>query len=262
MIMKMCCSRVILPLFLAFSAPTLTAVVPAQAQQQGSAPFKVGDRVEVDTRLPSIPDEAYYKKATVTGVDIKNGIYIVDVDGPPGQLPLESQILIRDDKPFWIRPIRRGADVPHNVPTEKLHVDQYGTVLTNRPLLRDGFDRKAQNGTPLSPELARKLVQSLIEHPSPPGLDGAVTADIVSLTIGTPRQWIRNQDVGQGSVNTIVYPLHVKWNQKTFYRTRNVLVTGREHTFTCFVDNTHLWQCGYASGPQSDGHTQEIRVVP
>jgi hypothetical protein len=53
----------------------------------------------------------------------------------------------------------------------------------------------------------------------------------------------------------------VKWNQKTFYRTRNLAITDKEGMFTCFVDNTGLWQCGSAAGPRKDGKTQEVRVT-
>ena len=53
----------------------------------------------------------------------------------------------------------------------------------------------------------------------------------------------------------------MKWNQKTFYRTRDVSITDKEGMFTCFVDNTGLWQCGSAAGPRKEGKTQEIRVT-
>ena len=53
----------------------------------------------------------------------------------------------------------------------------------------------------------------------------------------------------------------MKWNQKTFYRTRDVSITDKEAMFTCFVDNTWLWQCGSAAGPRKEGKTQEIRVT-
>ena len=67
--------------------------------------------------------------------------------------------------------------------------------------------------------------------------------------------------IEQGNADTLVYPFHVKFNQKTFYRTRNILVTNREDNFTCFVDKTNLWQCGYATGVKKDGKMQEIMVT-
>lgn len=84
--------------------------------------------------------------------------------------------------------------------------------------------------------------------------------DITEFTIGAPHHWNRNQDLGQGNAATLVYPIHVRWNQKTFYRTRNVQITDKEMTFTCFVDTTNLWQCGGATGLHKDGKTQEIVV--
>ena len=83
--------------------------------------------------------------------------------------------------------------------------------------------------------------------------------DVTALTIGAPHKWRVREDLGQGTLNTLVYPLYVKWNQKTFYRTRNVLKTDLECQFTCFVDATGLWQCGHASSTKV-GRTQEIAV--
>ena len=84
--------------------------------------------------------------------------------------------------------------------------------------------------------------------------------DITEFTIGAPHRWRLYEDMGQGTANTMVYPVHVKWNMKTFYRTRDVEVLGKEGTFTCFADATNLWQCGSAAGPRKDGTTQEIMV--
>ncbi|HEX3086199.1 MAG TPA: hypothetical protein VHP99_16820 [Pyrinomonadaceae bacterium] len=45
-------------------------------------------------------------------------------------------------------------------------------------------------------------------------------------------------------------------NQKTFYRTRNLAITDKEGMFTCFVDNTGLWQC---AAPPVSGRKERRR---
>lgn len=52
-------------------------------------------------------------------------------------------------------------------------------------------------------------------------MDGAVTRDIIGLRIASSRKWKDYIDIGQGDLNTLVYPVLVEWNQTTFYRTRN-----------------------------------------
>lgn len=52
--------------------------------------------------------------------------------------------------------------------------------------------------------------------------------DITAMTIGAPHRWRVYTDMGQGEPNTLVYPVQVKWNMKTFYRTRTIVTTDRE----------------------------------
>lgn len=138
-----------------------------------------------------------------------------------------------------------------------------GTVLANRELLDcDNLKHSGRNGSPPPPELMKKLIRCLFEKPSPVGQDGATTMDITEFTIGAPHRWRDTIDSGQGTANTLVYPVHVKWNTKKFLHDRNDQVTDAEGTFTCFADAVNLWQCGFATGPHKDGKKQEIVVKP
>ena len=110
--------------------------------------------------------------------------------------------------------------------------------------------------------MIEKIIRCIYEKPSEPGSEGATTMNITSLTVGTPRKWRVYVDIGQGNASTIVYPLYVKWTLKTFYRTRNVLITGKEGTFTGFVDGNNLWNAGHAAGRSKEGVTQQVRVTP
>lgn len=221
--------------------------------------FKVGDRVEVDVIMAGNPQNSIYKKGTVTEVDEADKSYVVAVDPLPGKLPQSYRFPVRDYGKHWIRPIQ-GADNAPKILTEKLRTDENGTVLADRELLDCGhLNQGGRNGSPPPVELAKKMIRCIYEKPSQPGQDGARTMDITGFTIGAPHRWRVYEDIGQGNANTLVYPIRVKWNQKTFFRTRNVLQTDNEDTFNCFVDNTNLWQCGHA-GPRKEGNVQEILV--
>lgn len=241
-----------------FSLGVVYSYAQDAVQKQGL--FKKGDRVEVDILMMSNPKNSTYKKATITEVDEPNRSYVVTVDALPGKIPQQYRIGIRDYGTHWIRLIQGANTAPKTV-TEKLRTDANGTVLADRVLMDcTSFTHAGKNGAPPPVELAKKLVRCLYEKPSLPGEDGARTMDITRFTIGAPHRWRVYVDIGQGTASTLVYPIQVTWNQKTFYRTRNVLQTGNEGTFTCFVDSTHLWQCGHASGPSKEGRVQEIAV--
>jgi hypothetical protein len=164
----------------------------------------------------------------------------------------------RSNPEEYIRPF--GGVAPQ-ILTDKLRVDDNGTVLADRELLDcENLKHNGRNGSPPPVELAKKLIRCLYEKPSQPGMDGATTMDITEFTIGAPHRWRVYVDMGQGTANTLVYPVQVKWTMKTFYRTRNVLTTDKEGPFTCFADATSLWQCGSSTGSRKDGKVQEILV--
>ena len=228
----------------------------------GDGQFKVGDRVEVDIAMMADPKNSNYSKATINEVDLPNRSYVVTVDPLPGKLPKQFRILIRDYGKHWIRPIRGGGNGP-KILTEKLQVDENGTVLADRELLDcENMAHGGRNGAAPPTELLKKLIRCLYEMPSQPGMDGATTMDVTGFSVGAARRWEIYRDIGQGNANTLVYPIRVAWNQKTFYRTNNEQKTGVEGMYTCFVDKTNLWQCGHADGPNKDGTVQQIVVTP
>jgi hypothetical protein len=238
----------------------------AQAQ---SPKFKEGDRVEFSENNACLGTQyAIPKKGTIIKVDkgsfIFNewtGAYTVEEDPLPGRTPrIVSRPLRSEQCGFRLL----GGAGPA-ILTEKLRVDENNTVLADRALLDcERLNHAGRNGQPPPPELLKKVIRCLPgnEHPSPVGQDGATTMDITEFTIGAPHRWRLYIDMGQGTPNTLVYPVHVRWNTKRFLRDRNVQVTDREATFTCFADADNLWQCGYAEGPHKDGRTQEIVVKP
>jgi len=221
--------------------------------------YKVGDRVEFSENSACLGAQfAIPSKGTILEVNTDYKMnYVVQVDPLPGKAPrIVSRPIYTQECGF-----RALAGAAPKILTDKLIVDENGTVLADRELVDcDNLKHGGRNGSPLPLELAKKLIRCLYEKPSPVGQDGATTMDITEFTPGEPHRWRTNIDSGQGTANTLVYPVHVKWNMKTFYRSRNVQVTDKEMTFTCFADAVNLWQCGFATGPNKEGKTQEIVV--
>ncbi len=240
----------------------LLGIILTAAHVNAQGPlFKVGDRVEINLAPGSDPTRGVWKKGTVTGVFPAQNVnaYVVQLDPLPGQVPQEMTIPIpRSDPEGYIRSF--GGSAPA-IQTDKLRVDDNGTVLADRELMDcDKLKRNGRNGSPPPVELAKNLIRCLYEKPSQPGMDGATTMDISAITIGAPHRWTVYLDIGQGTANTLVYPVQVKWTTKTFFRRTNTLTTDKEGPFTCFADATNLWQCGSSTGNRKDGKIQQILV--
>jgi hypothetical protein len=246
----------IVALFIAAAFVLPSAPCAAQPQPE----YKAGDRVEVDTIEASSPSRAIWKKGVVVKVDLSSMAYIIQLDPLPGQLPKQMAIPIRPYAAGWIHVA--GGAAPH-VAADRLRVDANGTVLADRSLLP--CDRIAQpaarNGQPLPVPLARVLIRCLYEKAPVPGADGAVTMDISQFVPGAPHRWNKNADSGAGgTIDTVVFPVRVTWNQKTFYRSYDEVQTGSARVFTCYV-NVDAWFCGSAQFLR-DGVKKQIPVSP
>jgi hypothetical protein len=229
----------------------------ARAYAQPEPQYKAGDRVEVDSIEASSPSRAIWKKGRVVSVDLAGMAYIIELDPLPGQLPKRMAIPIRPYAAGWIR--RAGGAAPR-IASDKLRVDANGTVLADRPLLACSklvqSQPAAHNGAPLPLALARTLIRCLYEKPSVPGSDGATTMDMTQFSPGAPHRWNKNVDSGAGgTAETLVYPVRVTWNQKTFYRTYDETQKGNARVFTCYVD-VDKWFYGSAQYIKDGAKTQ------
>jgi ribosomal protein L21E len=232
---------------------------PANDQPEGQK-YKVGDRVEVDIIEAETPAMAQWKKGTITEVNtgVSSRAYTVRVDPVPGQLPDTEHVPFRDED-RWLRPL--GGAAP-NIETDKLRVDENNTVLADRELL-DCKNLKrgpARNGQRPPVELIKRIIQCTVERPSEVGSDGARTMDIIELLPGVPHSWMERVDSSiDATADTMVYPYHVKWDQKNFYRTYNQIQTGNERNMSCYVTGNE-WFCGTTAGGNKEGVNKRVPV--
>lgn len=78
-----------------------------KTDEEETAQFKVGDRVEVDSVMAREAKDSRWKKATVKTVDLKNRRYVVTLDDSG----LDYSVLLRPGK-VWIRALNDGSQAP------------------------------------------------------------------------------------------------------------------------------------------------------
>jgi hypothetical protein len=245
-------------IFVYLGTAVLTMAISATLATAQAPKFKVGDRVEASQNAACLGAQyATPVNGTITQVNTSGGNYVIQPDPAGGQVPssfarpISSQVC-------GIRLLAGDAPV---IPSANLKTDSGNTVIADRELLDcDDLDRTGKNGIAPSQELVVALIRCLFEKPSKQGMDGAMTMDVTAIGIGKPHLWREKIDIGQGAEDTLVYPVRAIWNTRKFYRTRQIVTTGREGSFSCFSDADKLWQCGFAAGPSKDGRTEEVIV--
>ncbi len=112
--------------------------------------------------------------------------------------------------------------------------------------------KSVSNGSKPLQQNLQVWMDKMIAKPAQTGSDGAVTYEILSFLVGSPRKWQYN-DGGNPSDghNTTVYPVKVHFIQKTHYRTRTRILD-RQTVFTSFKDAFGEWKFGYGSTPHID----------
>jgi hypothetical protein len=97
------------------------------------------------------------------------------------------------------------------------------------------------------------------EKPASAGYDeGAVTIEVSSLAIGTPRGWDRRRDSGSGDLGTKVFPVKVTYSARTHYRTRTELEEDWVRVMNFHVDAFGEWQ----SGSEEPVRSPTVKSVP
>ncbi len=260
------------------SVTAFTGIIVAQTPPK----FHVGQRVEFDVLETSDPAKAKWTGATITNITnvklsstLSQLTYEVTVDPKPGKLPqvvqvsqrLAEQGMTLSGDPSrtigFIRAAGGGAVGGGNGPNQtgggntlggvrydKRHVDRNNTVLADRDILdcEDLYHQPPAHGGPPPVDLVKKLIRCSAgyEQPSAKGADGARTMDITGFTPTGSHKWDRRVDSAfGGTANSIVYTYRVKFDLKTYYRNHNVLESGVEKIFSCYIEQPgKQWYCG------------------
>ena len=125
-------------------------------------------------------------------------------------------------------------------------IDKDNTLLADRPIIGCPIQQPpVKNGAKPNPELLKRIIQcNKGEAAATKGMDGAVTVDVASVQIGTPRKWDILRDMGNGNASTWVYPVKAMYTVKTFYRTRTIVSAGWIRILNFYVNAFGEWDSG------------------
>lgn len=118
--------------------------------------------------------------------------------------------------------------------------------------------KTVKNGAKPDVELFKKLIRCKKgEKPVSAGDEGAVMVEISSIQIGSQRPWSYRQDIGNGTLNTKVYPVKATYNIKTLYRAATEVEEGWIRVLNFYVNAFGEWQIG-SEEPIQVGKTRRI----
>jgi hypothetical protein len=129
-------------------------------------------------------------------------------------------------------------------------VDKDNTLSADRPIQTCPIVQPTvKNGAKPNPELLKKIIRcNKGELAASKGYDGAVTVDVTSVQIGTPRKWSYSRDSGNGNAATIVYPVKAVYTVKTFYRSRTLIYENWIRVINFYVNAFGEWASGSEEG--------------
>ncbi len=236
---------------LLFATVLCWGMVSVAAAQEVKTDYKLGDRVECD------PNWGKYYKGTIVKVAREGWQYRIkfDYDGSSATLNMELPCMVKQMRPLQptdpaaTEPARKNP-APQDTSPRKDDRKPKGdgpvdfTYLADREPL-DCPISQTQVGANARPdvELLKKVIRCLYERRAPAGITGAKTVDITAFQIGTSRAWRPLQDIGNGNLQTTVYPVKASWTEKTFHEsfTQQIDIIGM---FNCYVNAVGEWECG------------------
>lgn len=235
-------------------ATVITLVVPCLGQLQ----YQPGDRVEFD----STESGRYWTKGTVLpfqpgdfggGAEPDGSWYRVKADYNGVQYPC---------KPQWIRPLgspkasNNGSSTNTQQQPTSPATNPTTTGLEGRQFVTCPVPQaQVGPGARPDPELFKKLIRC--KKGEKAADDGAVTVDVTALQVGSPRPWSYSQDIGNGKVGTLVYPVKATYTVKTHYKTATEVEANWIRILNFYVNSFGEWQIG-SEEPVKSPETQRI----
>lgn len=207
--------------------------------------FKVGDRVECDKAGINS-----WEKGTIMPLlkyDFTDGkTYRVRLDAQAnGGMYLEGiVVMVEKIRLLPNEPAYKSEKTA--VPVGKVTVDANNTLSADRAILVCPFEQvQVKNGTAPNAELCKRLIRCKKgESAASTGYDGAITIDVTSLQIGTPRKWSYTADYGNGTAGTFVYPVKATYTEKVFYRDRTQVTENWVRILNFYVNAFGEWAIG------------------
>lgn len=109
---------------------------------------------------------------------------------------------------------------------------------------------KNTNGNAPTQKDLEAWMDKYITKEAQPGLDGAITYQIMSFRVGSSRKWQFNDGGNPANGhNTIVYPIKLHYLKKTHYWTRTA-VYDSDCGYTAFKNGFGEWNFGQNSDPE------------
>ena len=187
--------------------------------------FNVGDRVEIDPLAIGVWEP---------GVVIAENdqAYLVRADPARPGMPMAEYTIPKSGD--WLNRIRPSTKP---LPPDQQVDKRKPTGILDCPV-QDGISSKK-----LSIPKAKELVRCSLEYYE--GDDYASRMDIKSFKVGKPRTWNPYNDIGPGTVDTLVYPIKVTAVQ-LWWTTSSVQEQKWLRIYDCYYSTLDEWKCGLA----------------
>lgn len=190
-------------------------------------PFQPGDQ----------PDGSWYRvRADSNKVEYPCRVeHIREIRGAPATAPAIPQgAPTRVPPPA--RPAGTGRVIARNTAPAAPDLD-----FLNCPVQQEAVE----NGDAPDPETVKLVIRCAKgEKAVPAGQEGAVKVDVVSVQIGRSRAWTYAQDRGNGTEDTVVYPVKASYNVRTIYRAATEVEEGWVRILNFYVNAFGEWQIG------------------
>jgi hypothetical protein len=185
--------------------------------------FNVGDRVEIDP-LKIGKWEG--------GVVIAEDAYSYLVRADPLRPGMPSGEYTIPKTPEWLQYIRASTKP---LPDDQKVDNRKPTGILDCPI-EDGI-----SSSKLSIPKAKQLVRCSLEYYE--GDDYASRMDIKVFKVGKPRKWNPYNDIGPGTIDTVVYPIKVTAVQ-LWWTTSSVREQRWQRIYDCYYSTLDEWKCG------------------
>ncbi len=119
------------------------------------------------------------------------------------------------------------------------------TATATGPIKCPVKQSQVKNGARPDPELFKQIIRCAKgEKTVAAGEEGAVEVEVTALQVGSSRPWSYRQDTGNGTADTIVYPVKATYTVRTLYRAATEVEEDWVRVLNFYVDGFGEWRIG------------------